>query len=63
MGEFLHLLLTPRDILSRLPASYQANEYIRAQMDGAMHGDCSQHQRRCSVPFFEVRGKNEKGKL
>ncbi len=55
MGELLHLLLTPRDVLPKLPAIYRANEYIQAQIDGGMHGDCSNYERKCGVSFFQVR--------
>ena len=50
----LHLLLTPRDILSTLPPSYRSIDYLAAQIDGALHGDCANHQRKCPISFFQM---------
>ncbi len=55
IGELLHLLLTPKDVLLKLPPAYRSNEYIQAQVDGGVHGDCANYQRRCPVSFFQVR--------
>ncbi len=58
IGELLHLLLTPPEVLRNLPEPYLASDYIRAQVDGGLHGDCSEHQRRCPVSFFLVNASN-----
>ena len=58
IGELLHLLLTPPEVLRNLPEPYLASDYIRAQVDGGLHGDCSEHQRRCPVSFFQVNSRN-----
>ena len=54
LGELLHVLLTPRRILRSLPEHFRSVDYVRAQMDGALHGDCEEYTRQCDWPMFEV---------
>ena len=62
LGEALRLLLAPEELQQRVMKANEdqgghpllGNDYLRAQADGGVAGDCSKYTSRCPRPFTEV---------
>ncbi len=67
LGEALRMLLAPTEMLQgclNMASDWRtvpsgAVEYLRAQVDGAIRGDCSHYRRECGVPLIQVRIKQK----
>ncbi len=55
LGDLSNLLLAPVHLLSHLPKLLtQESDYVSAQVDGRMRGNCTRYAERCPSSVFEV---------